>query len=73
MTDFIRAYRVHAQIQLGRIKREIDVKKEEFRATDWTDEKSMVEAANEIWRLEGRLKDALEIHKIIMDNTKDGD
>jgi len=66
--QFKRKYRIDAQMEFGKVKRMIDEQKEAFKSTIWTDQKSMIEAANEIWRLENRLKDALEVHKIIMDN-----
>jgi hypothetical protein len=66
--NFKKEYLIDAQLEFGKIKRMIDEQKETFNSTIWTDRKSMIEAANEIWRLEGRLNDALEIHKIILNN-----
>lgn len=68
--DFKMSYMRKVQLEIGKVRREIDNKKETFKSTNWTDEKSMIEAANEIWRMEKRLKDALEIHSIICENLE---
>lgn len=67
MRDFEKKYRRDVQIELGKVKREIDELKAAFKSKIWTDQKSMVDAANKIWALENRLKDAFEIHKLITD------
>jgi hypothetical protein len=66
--DFRKKYLIDAQMEFGKVQRMIDEQKGIFKSTIWVDQKPMILAANEIWRLEQRLKDSLEIHKIILDN-----
>lgn len=71
MNEVIKGYKLKAQIEFGKLKREIEDLKSNFRSTDWTDEESMIKAAGEIWRLESNMKDYMEQHKIILENAGD--
>lgn len=68
MNEVIKNYRLTAQLEFGKVQRAIDKQKETFKSTNWTDQESMIKAANKIWNLEQRLKDTLEVHKIILEN-----
>lgn len=70
MNEVIRDYMVKSQIEFDNLRREIDDLKSKFKSTNWTDERSMIEAAGEIWSLESRLKDYMEQHKIILENSE---
>lgn len=70
MNEVIRDYMVKSQIEFDNLRREIDDLKSKFKSTNWTDERSMISAAGEIWSLESRLKDYMEQHKIILENSE---
>lgn len=66
MGKIVKGYKVRSQIEFGKIQNQINELKDKFNSTDWDDESKMIQAANEIWRLENKLKCALEIHDIIV-------
>ena len=70
MKDIINIYKAKTQLEIVYGRRVIDGLKEKFISTDYTNEKSMIDDANTIWRLEKRLEDAIEIHKMILDLKK---
>lgn len=73
MDNFIYEYTRKVEQDGEIIKSQIVTMKLDFQSTIWTDEKSMIEAANEIWILEEKFKDAMAIHKLILENYRAGE
>lgn len=73
MNKLMREYTQKAEREFEELKAQLVGLKLKFQLAVLGDsEEAMIEAANEIWRLEGRMNNYYEIHKIILENYEEG-